>query len=154
MPAGSSRSARRSSSITIRRNLFVARFIGSPKMNLIEAAVTGSDRETATVALPGGGSVRVPLRGKAVAARPVTLGVRPERLDVVAEGSGQLAGTVTLSEHLGGETMLYVDSAGGQVVVKADGLAPQTFGDRVSLGLTPETCHLFDAEGGRSSTAR
>ena len=59
-----------------------------------------------------------------------------------------LPGKVILSEHLGGETMLYIDVAGGpQTVVKADGLAPQRIGDVVSLIVSPQTCHLFDANG-------
>ena len=58
--ASSSRPARRSSFTTIRRNLFVAGFIGSPKMNFLPATVTTSRRGGATVELAGGAKLTVP----------------------------------------------------------------------------------------------
>jgi multiple sugar transport system ATP-binding protein len=55
---------------------------------------------------------------------------------------------VTLSEHLGGETMLYVETGAlAQCVVKADGLARQKIGEAVTIALPANVCHLFDAEG-------
>src|SRR5438270_2503798 len=63
------------------RNLFVAGFIGSPKMNFLPATVTAADAAGATVQLPGGGSVAVPVRpGRVKAGDAVTFGVRPEHL--------------------------------------------------------------------------
>jgi multiple sugar transport system ATP-binding protein len=131
-------------------NLFVATFIGSPKMNLITATMTSVSDGSAAVALPGGGTVAVPTRGKSLAPGPVTLGIRPEHLGIEsgANGVAGIPGRVALSEHLGGETMLYVEAEGGkQLVVKADGLAPQKIGDAVRVAVPAETCHLFDADG-------
>jgi multiple sugar transport system ATP-binding protein len=55
---------------------------------------------------------------------------------------------VSLSEHLGGETMLYIDVQGLEpLVVKADGLAGQRTGDKIRILVAPETCHLFDPSG-------
>ena len=49
------------------------------------------------------------------------------------------------------ETMLYVDSPGAQqLVVKADGLAPQRMGEAVRVVISPRTCHLFDPSGGKA----
>ena len=63
------------------RNLFVAGFIGSPKMNFLPAKVTAVDGAGATVQLPGGSSITVPAQaGRLKAGDTVTLGVRPEHL--------------------------------------------------------------------------
>jgi multiple sugar transport system ATP-binding protein len=130
-------------------NLFVATFIGSPKMNLIQARVTGETGGVAEVTLPGGGIAPIGLPGGKVAPGPVTLGVRPEHLSIgAAEAPCGVSGKVMLSEHLGGETMLYIAAPGiEQLVVKTDGLAPERIGDLVRVVLSPQTLHLFDAGG-------
>jgi multiple sugar transport system ATP-binding protein len=132
-------------------NLFVAGFIGSPKMNLLPAELlTVTDRQ-ATVALSGGAQLVLPLKDPAIAAGwskgAVTLGVRPEHMGPASSGA-VLTGKVTLAEHLGGETMLYVDCPGlPNVVVKAGGLAHQRIGDVTGITIDPATCHLFGADG-------
>jgi multiple sugar transport system ATP-binding protein len=131
-------------------NLFVATFIGSPKMNLIAANVASISDGSALVALPGGVTVEIPTRGPRVAPGPVTLGIRPEHLGIGGGGNSTagIPGTVALSEHLGGETMLYIEAEGAkQLVVKAGGLAPQKIGDAVRVTVPAPTCHLFDADG-------
>ena len=132
------------------RNLFVAGFIGSPRMNAIPARVATVVGGAARLELPGGAVSHVPLNGTRLAPGPVTLGIRPEHVSV--DGAGPpgegLAGTVTLAEHLGAETILHVETAGGaSVVARADGRAPQRIGQAVTLALDPRFCHLFDPEG-------
>ena len=81
------RSARRSSSTTIRATCFVAGFIGSPTMNFLPATVTGIDEAGTIVQLAGGASVTVPVRpGSHRVGDNVTLGVRPEHLRVGGTG--------------------------------------------------------------------
>lgn len=130
-------------------NLFVATFIGSPKMNLIEGRVEGVVNGNARIQLASGSMIEVPTRGTTVAMGPVTLGVRPEHLLVGKTGAvNSFKGKVQLSEHLGGETMLYVSAPDiEQCVIKADGLAPQRAGDEITVELAPQTCHLFDVNG-------
>ena len=130
-------------------NLFVATFIGSPKMNLIEGHIDNVVNGTAHIKLSSGAMIVVPTRGNTVATGPVTLGVRPEHLLVGKAGAANsFKGKVLLSEHLGGETMLYVSAPDiEQCVIKADGLAPQRAGDDITVELAPQTCHLFDANG-------
>ncbi|WP_029075652.1 ABC transporter ATP-binding protein [Kaistia adipata] len=129
-------------------NLFVATFIGSPKMNLFNVNVTEVTGGSAIVALPGGSTLAVPTRGASVTPGPMTLGVRPEHLTIAPTETGGIPGTVSLSEHLGGETMLYVDVEGAEsTIVKADGLAGQRAGDKVRIVVAPETVHLFDKSG-------
>ncbi len=132
------------------RNLFVARFIGSPKMNVMPVAVGAVMDGVAAVTLPGGGTLALPTRGAQVPAHAgLTLGVRPEHIAVGA-GEATLPGRVRLTEHLGAETILHVDVAGVDeaMVVKADALASVRHGDAILLGLSANTCHLFDAHGG------
>ncbi len=108
-------------------NLFVAGFIGSPRMNLLEGAV--AERH-----------------------RAVTLGIRPEHIRVAhghAEGSGDLTwhGTVTLAEHLGSDTFVYVEVAGlGTIEARCTGDLRVGSGDAVTLAPDPQHLHLFDAQ--------
>ena len=130
------------------RNLFVAGFIGSPKMNFLPAKVTAVDGAGATVQLIGGSTITVPVQpGRLKAGDAVTLGVRPEHL---RPGEvGEISGEVMVVERLGGETFLYTQLAGGgeMLVIQADGEIPTRVHDRIAVKLDPATCHLFDAQG-------
>ena len=130
-------------------NLFVAGFIGSPKMNFIKTTVASSDGGKLAVALPGGGTISLPGQGLAVTAnQPVTLGVRPEHLDVTGKGDASLKVKLRLAEYLGSETMFYTSLAdGGELSVKADGLAQGKAGADMAIGVPAKACHLFDANG-------
>ncbi|MEO3386954.1 ABC transporter ATP-binding protein [Mesorhizobium sp. CAU 1741] len=104
------------------RNLFVAGFIGSPRMNLI----SGGEAERLDAA---------------------TIGVRPEHLNLSTE-SGKWKGTVGVAEHLGSDTFLHVHADGlGQLTVRADGEFPVHHGDTVWLTPEPERVHRFNAGG-------
>ena len=128
-------------------NLFVAGFIGSPKMNFFATEVRATGAEGVTVALPGGRDIAVPVEaGRLRVGDKVTLGVRPEHLS--PGKTGDLIGEVAVAERLGGETYLYLRIADQPlVVVQAPGGDPTRVHDRVALHIDPETCHLFDAEG-------
>ncbi len=102
-------------------NIFVAGFIGSPRMNLItgpEAAKRGA----------------------------TTIGVRPEHLDVVSSGGWE--GTVGLSEHLGSDTFLKVETKSvGTLTVRTAGASTLVHGDTVYLMPQDAKIHCFDANG-------
>jgi multiple sugar transport system ATP-binding protein len=128
-------------------NLFVAGFIGSPKMNFLDAKVAAVSPGGVTAELPGGAKLTVPvLPGRLKAGDAVKLGVRPEHLrpgDV-----GELEGEVMVVERLGGETFLYTHLANDvMLVVQADGEIPTRVHDRIKIKLNPITCHLFDQSG-------
>ena len=110
-------------------SLFVAQFIGSPKMNVFPAgAVPALD------APPGA----------------ATLGVRPEHLRGGAEGQGPLPGTVDVLEYLGADTFVIVDCGGaGRITARMPGEAGLSPGAPVALSPEPGTLHAFDA-GGRA----
>ncbi|MBB4064904.1 multiple sugar transport system ATP-binding protein [Gellertiella hungarica] len=133
-------------------NLFVAGFIGSPKMNFFETASRGADGQDITVSGEGfGRPVTVGLE------RPVpcpsgtrlTLGIRPDALEIVAAGSGHVAASVDLVERLGTESHvhLHLQASGQRVTAIVRGNHPVQSGDRVDLSFDPARCHLFDAGG-------
>jgi multiple sugar transport system ATP-binding protein len=126
------------------RTLFVARFIGSPQMNVFEVGLTSANGK-ATVALPGGKTVTLDTPGGAAGPKAI-FGIRPEHMDVSPDG--EISGTVTLAEKLGAETMLHVDiGVGAPIIVKADGLTALKHGDPTRLKLKPAACHLFTTDG-------
>ena len=126
-------------------NLFVAGFIGSPRMNLMPATVVWSDVGGTTVSLAGGSNVRVPAAGAAPGAA-VMLGVRPEGL--APDPAGPLAGETRLVERLGGLTLLHVALAGGgDAVAQVSGSDTTAAHQPVRLAVDPALCHLFDPAG-------
>ncbi len=128
-------------------NTFVAGFIGSPKMNLTPAVVKGVDASGVDVVLPGGGTTHVPVEPhNAVAGGPCTVGFRPETLSL--SGDGPFGGTVAVVEHLGGETLVYVDVGDGHLVtVKTPGSTSARIGETVRLAVDTDEARLFDRDG-------
>jgi len=103
-------------------SVFVAGFIGSPKMNLI----TG------------------PLATKFSA---TTLGIRPEHVELLAS-AGDVNGRIVLTEHLGSDSFLHVDCGeAGRLTVRAAGDYEGKPGDAVSLGFDRARIHRFDSQG-------
>lgn len=131
-------------------NLFVAGFIGSPAMNFMEGKITSLSDASVEVEVAGGMKVQMPCRPSegAQTGAPVTLGVRPEHLNPDGEGQSQIEGEVFAVERLGGETYLYVRAAGNrEMTVHASGDKMVAAGERIQIGLTFESCHLFNQQG-------
>ena len=109
-------------------NLFVAQFIGSPKMNVFDAA------------LPG-------LRYSAPAGAD-KLGIRPEHISLGASGTGDLDGTVDVLEYLGSDTFVIVDcGAAGKLTVRVPGDAARRPGQDCGLEFENGRVHAFDGQG-------
>jgi multiple sugar transport system ATP-binding protein len=103
-------------------NLFVAGFIGSPKMNFVPGDAAGE---------PGA----------------ATLGVRPEHLKIGKEGKGW-PGTVSVAEHLGSDTFLYVEAGKlGMLTARCIGEFSLKAGDHVWLSPDPARLHRFEKDG-------
>lgn len=121
-------------------NIFVAGFIGSPRMNFIAlGAAPGKVR-----VLEDGGSIT--LSGPAVG-EASTLGVRADQIEIVGAGSGHLSGKVSVVERLGDSEFVYVNTQWDQeLVVRVDGGTNLPVGRPVGLAFKGRT-HFFDAEG-------
>ncbi|MDH3665207.1 MAG: sn-glycerol-3-phosphate ABC transporter ATP-binding protein UgpC [Alphaproteobacteria bacterium] len=131
------------------QNLFVAGFIGSPKMNFLEGDIASVSGNAITVGLPGGEQVIAPIAANGAAAgQKVTLGIRPEHLIDGGGGDAELKGKAIAVEQLGGETYAYLDRGGSEpLVIKAGGDAKITVDEVVPVGVQAQACYLFDEEG-------
>jgi ABC-type sugar transport system ATPase subunit len=135
-------------------NLFVAGFIGSPKMNLMPGKVVAKSGPLATVALDASPATRFDLPvPSAEAGASVTVGVRPESLDILLAGAAD-AGRATLPariesvERLGNITYAYLDGGTPEVItVQVMGDADIASGQDVRVAMRPGAIHLFDATG-------
>jgi multiple sugar transport system ATP-binding protein len=104
------------------RNVFVAGFIGSPKMNLVKGS-------------------------QAAAYNVTTVGIRPEHLDLSAT-SGTWKGKIIISEHLGSDTFFHIDlDDGTRITARAPGEFSLGNGDTIYLTPQPERLHRFDDKG-------
>jgi multiple sugar transport system ATP-binding protein len=127
-------------------NQFVAGFIGSPKMNFLSATLAAGAEQPLQLDLTGGGSIAVTAApGALQSGGSLTLGIRPEHIEVAAGG---LAFAVTLTEQLGGNTVLYGTLASGQpLVVQLVGQANIKRGETLSVRFPPQHCHVFNHLG-------
>jgi multiple sugar transport system ATP-binding protein len=130
-------------------NIFVAGFIGSPKMNFIEAEVVSGEAAGATLRLKSGAVMRAAV--DAAAARPgdkVTLGVRPEHF-LFGGAENTIEATLTFVESLGSQTHGYFAYPGVEEALTCElgGESTALDGDTLKLGIPALACHLFDAAG-------
>jgi multiple sugar transport system ATP-binding protein len=103
-------------------SLFVAGFIGSPKMNFINGATAAKFKAS-------------------------TIGIRPEHIALSPE-AGEWPGTVALAEHLGADTFLHIDTDSlGRLTVRTAGEYPQGPGAKVWMTPEPDRIHRFDQNG-------
>ena len=149
-------------------NLFVAGFLGAPRMNFLSVTVDEVSGHQVRVSAPGLAPTMVELLSPATLQKGtnLTLGVRPENISVVADGSesGAVHGIVRLVEHLGRETILYVDagnlrtvaseSGTGNITIQLSYVAPFKADQPVALKLDAAELYLFAPDGGRTISAR
>ncbi len=135
-------------------NTFSATFIGSPPMNLIDGVVTDADtivlRNSLTVPLPAAAC------GQVVSGQLVQFGFRADNLMPVGhavEETGKLVDlelSVSLTEPLGTETLLFADFAGQEVQAKMLNPRPVKPGETIAFHLMLDKCHVFDAANGKA----
>jgi ABC-type sugar transport system ATPase subunit len=129
-------------------NLFVAGFIGSPAMNIVQGSVTASGPDGLVVSLAGGGTLALPRHAGVAPGDTVSVGIRPEHLRLGAEGPVQLNGTLDIVERLGETGYAYVRlPSGSTATAEVKGDVPQAVGSAATLSADPAAVHLFDAEG-------
>ena len=126
-------------------NLFVAQFIGSPAMNVIEGVLRREGSGQAHVAADG---ARWPLNGHGGHdGQRVVYGVRPEHV-ALANGDASLRAEVIVVEPTGAETELLVQVGASKCTVVLHGRTDVRPGDVVSLAIDPRQVHLFDGASG------
>ena len=136
-------------------NLFVAEFIGSPKMNIFDAKLVKQDGKYAVEL--GGMTVvlsdekQEKLAKNNVQEQQIKLGVRPEHITL---GQG-IAGKVDVSELMGSSVHLHVNSMDRDVVVivstmnmTSEEVSALTGGNQVEFSFSGHVCHIFDQETG------
>ena len=105
-------------------NVFVARFIGNPPMNILPASLLGADDRTSTV------------------------GLRPERMILVRE-DGRLHGRVVRVEATGADALVHVDTSGHVLVVRTTPQHAPEEGSEAAVAFADQDVHAFDAAGAR-----
>ncbi len=131
------------------RNLFVAGFIGSPKMNFLPGTLVSARPGSARVQLASGESFDAAVDAQGLpAGAPVTVGVRPEDA-LISCGTQTLVREVQWQERLGESTFLYLrgDNPTDPFVVKAPGNLHAASGQRVAVALPAAALHVFDGQG-------
>jgi multiple sugar transport system ATP-binding protein len=130
-------------------NLFVAGFLGTPKMGFLKGRITRVDDQGCEVQLDAGTRISLPLSGtNLTVGGAVTLGIRPEHLELAKPGDCTLQVTADVSERLGSDTFCHVRTTSGEALtMRVRGDLASRYGETLSLHLDAEHCHLFDADG-------
>jgi multiple sugar transport system ATP-binding protein len=128
-------------------NLFVAGFIGSPKMNFVQVTVEAVEHGAIVVNSKDVANLRIPARTEGVNVNDLlTLGVRPH--DLSPSSSGAVVGRVGLVERLGNETIVNVELASGTPwLAVLDGDQALRVGESLALSADPAKAVLFDSDG-------
>ena len=123
-------------------NVFVARFIGSPSMNLFSGTAQDGFLKTADAKL------RLPNNAPVKSGETLTLGIRPEDIILAKTGKGNMDTKINVIEHIGRENLLYSlhRGEGGQIVIQSEQDPGQI---EVGLSFPDEKCHYFDKDGKR-----
>jgi multiple sugar transport system ATP-binding protein len=120
-------------------NLFVAGFVGSPPMNLLEGEL--ADGRFASAA----GSFPIPSR---VSGRAAVAGVRPEDCKLIEPSSGKIVGDVYATELMGDHSLVTCRVDGGTMIVKADKSFNRQEGEPIGVDFAAAAVHLFDKTSG------
>ena len=124
-------------------NLFVAGFIGSPKMNFLAGLV-----EAGGIRLPDHGNQLIPVATRAPVGTRLTVGIRPEHFR--RDGSAALQLNVEMVEHLGAETYAYARYGTGELLTLATQNDREVAGGQaITAHFDPARALLFDGDGRR-----
>jgi multiple sugar transport system ATP-binding protein len=126
-------------------NLFVAQFIGSPAMNVVNGTLR---RNGGTAYVESSGGVKWPVGNHGgTDGQAVAYGMRPEHL-TLGNASGAVPGQIIVVEPTGAETELLVQAGESQIVLKTHGRPSVSPGDNVALSVDPAMIHVFDQKSG------
>ncbi|MCZ7447995.1 sn-glycerol-3-phosphate ABC transporter ATP-binding protein UgpC [Agrobacterium rhizogenes] len=133
-------------------NRFVAGFVGSPKMNFLEATIIGTGAESITLSLDSDPAVRLtlPIKERINEGAKVSLGIRPEHFADAGGGDADLTVHVDVAEHLGNTSYVYARTEGGeQLIIERPESRDVGNRDRLTVGLSARRAFLFDSKGDR-----
>ena len=137
-------------------NTFVAGFIGSPPMNLIDGTIT-KDGEKLNLSFPGGFKLPIPDKpdAKLSEGQPIVMGLRPQDI-FLEEGSSDLPedwkfdAKIIVTEPLGSETYMHLDVSGLKVTGKCEGRRVVHPNEKIKLTFNLNHIHIFDAASTQS----
>lgn len=134
-------------------NMFVAGFIGSPKMNFLHAQIADVSAGKTTISLTAQPetTLTLPLKSAVSIGQKVNLGIRPEHFIAPNDGNAQLQVEVDVVENLGSTRFIYARLRSGETLIaeqrqRSPGTDSASF---VSLGISADQCLLFDEAGQR-----
>jgi len=127
-------------------NLFVAGFIGSPQMNLLEATAVDGQAKIGDYLVPVDPTASRKMRGN------ITVGVRPEAWRIVGENDGGLPVRVTVVEELGADAFVYgtsgVEGTPNNIIVRVGARDSVRKGETIHVTTDPRNVHVFDTDTG------
>jgi multiple sugar transport system ATP-binding protein len=134
-------------------NVFVAGFIGSPAMNLLEGTVTEGGADVGGYTIP----LEASIRSKIGDDKTVTVGIRPEAFQIVGNDQNGLSVEVAVVEELGADAFLYGLLNGGtesqlEIIARIDARKPPEKGVTVKLAADADRIHLFSTSDGARLT--
>jgi multiple sugar transport system ATP-binding protein len=128
-------------------NLFVAGFIGSPQMNLLEAKASGGEARISDYSVPVDPAAAATMQGD------ITVGVRPEAWRMVSKEDGGLPVDVTVVEELGADGFVYgtSDVAGTphSIIIRISDRDTVHKGETLYVTTDPKNVHVFETESGQ-----
>jgi multiple sugar transport system ATP-binding protein len=122
-------------------NAYVAKLVGSPRINLLPAEFDKGRLEIADV------GISLELPGQKQLPKHVTVGIRPEAVQLAP--SGKFIGKVSVSEPLGAESVIHISMGSGEIVCMVAGLVQLGHGDEACFDIRPDHLHFFDDQGNR-----
>jgi ABC-type sugar transport system ATPase subunit len=128
-------------------NLFVAGFIGSPAMNFMGGTVAAASKQGARVELANGAMLKVTGRDGLKQGQTVTIGIRPEHLDVAADKHALISGQVELVERLGETGYAHMNTGGATWVAEIRGDGGIEAGKPAGFTAEAKNIHIFDEAG-------
>ena len=131
-------------------SLFVAGFIGSPKMNFFDGVIEKVDKECSVVRLTTSEVLRAYVNTQgAKNGERIVLGIRPEHVLAERNGGNAVEGRIQALERLGSESYIYMghDTIREHFIIRVEDSRHRDENTKMNVELPPEQCHLFNAQG-------
>lgn len=137
-------------------NEFVARFLGSPSMNLLDATVEERDQDYVFRTAEGGVEFASVSTAAVEGALPeqIRLGLRPEDLQISTDGDGTFAATVNVNQYQGKENFVHLTVDSEELTARIPPTVTVERGQSVGITVAPSDVYLFDSQSGESIKTR